>query len=110
MISFTTWILSALAIGITAYILPGVEATIGGALIAAIVIALLNTFIKPLIVLVTLPINILTLGLFTLIINAFIIMLASFLVPGFGVANFLTAVLYSIVLMIVQIIIFAIVK
>ena len=110
MISFTTWILSALAIGITAFILPGVEATAIGTLIAAIVIAFLNVFIKPLIVLLTLPINILTLGLFTIVINALIIMLASSIVPGFAVSGFLIAIVCSLVLAIVQVIVFSLIK
>lgn len=110
MISFTTWILSALAIGITAFILPDVEATLVGALIAAIVIAFLNIFIKPLIIFLTLPINVLTLGLFTIVINAFIIMIAGYLVPGFGVQGFVTAVICSIVLAVVQIVLFSVVK
>lgn len=110
MMSFTTWILSALAIGITAYVLPGVEATAVGALIAAIVIAFLNIFIKPLIVFLTLPINIVTLGLFTIVINAVIVMLAGMIVPGFGVQGFVTAVICSIVLAVVQMILFSVVK
>ena len=110
MISFTTWILSALAIGITAFLLPGAAVTPIGALIAAIVIAFLNIFIKPLILVLTLPINVVTLGLFTLVINALIIMLASSLVPGFGVSGFLSALVFSIVLTLVQILVFSLVK
>lgn len=97
------WLLSALAITITTYLLPGVS--ISGffpALVTAIVIGLINTFIKPIFIIFTLPLNILTLGLFTLVINALLIMLASAIVPGFVVANFGWALLFSIVLFFVN--------
>lgn len=97
------WLLSALAIMVAAYLLPGVS--ISGffpALVAAVVIGLINTFIKPVLIILTLPINILTLGLFTLVINALLIMLASALVPGFAVAGFGWALLFSIVLFFVN--------
>ncbi|MCX6796945.1 MAG: phage holin family protein [Candidatus Doudnabacteria bacterium] len=93
------WLLSALAIMVAAYLLPGVK--IDGffpAMVAAVVIGLINAFIKPILIILTLPINILTLGLFTLIINAFLVMLASALVPGFHVTGFGWAILFSIVL------------
>lgn len=97
------WLLSALAIMVAAYLLPGVK--IDGffpAMVAAVVIGLINAFIKPILIILTLPINILTLGLFTLIINAFLVMLASALVPGFHVAGFGWAILFSIVLFFVN--------
>lgn len=72
------------------------------ALLVALVLGLLNVFIKPLFVILTLPINILTLGLFTLVINAVIIMMVSALVPGFKVDGFWNAMLFSIVLSIVM--------
>ena len=97
------WFLSALAIMVAAYLLPGVQITgFFPALVAALVIGLINTFIKPFLIILTLPINILTLGLFTLVINAFLIMLASSLVPGFAVAGFGWAILFSIVLFFVN--------
>lgn len=97
------WIVSAVAVIITAYILPGV--TVSGflsALVVAIIIGLLNAFIKPVLLILTLPINILTLGLFTFVINAIIIMLASYFSPGFEVDGFLWALVFSIVLSIVS--------
>lgn len=97
------WLLSALAIMVAAYLLPGVK--IDGffaGLVAAVVIGLINTFIKPVLIILTLPINILTLGLFTLVINALLIMLASSLVPGFQVAGFGWALLFSILLFFVN--------
>lgn len=97
------WLLSALAIMVAAYLLPGVK--IDGffaGLVAAVVIGLINTFIKPIFIILTLPINILTLGLFTLVINALLIMLASSLVPGFHVAGFGWALVFSILLFFVN--------
>ena len=97
------WLLSALAIMVAAYLLPGVHlAGFFPALVAAVVIGLVNTFIKPVLIILTLPINILTLGLFTLVINALLIMLASALVPGFTVDGFGWAILFSIVLFFVN--------
>lgn len=96
-------IVSVIAIGISAYILPGV--TIAGfvpALVVVVVLAAINLVIKPIIVLLTLPINILTLGLFSLVINAGLVMLASAIVPGFSVAGFWSAFLFAIVLAVVN--------
>ncbi|MCX6797740.1 MAG: phage holin family protein [Candidatus Falkowbacteria bacterium] len=97
------WLISAVAILIAAYIIPGVKvAGVWTALILAAVLGLLNISIKPLLILLTLPINILTLGLFTLVINALVIMLASSIVKGFSVGGFINALLFSIVLTIIQ--------
>ena len=93
------WLIFSLAIIIAAYILPGV--TVSGflaAFVTALVLGFINTFIKPIIVILTLPINILTLGLFYLVINTLLIMLASAIVPGFAVASFWWAALFGIVL------------
>lgn len=99
---FINWIVMALAVLLCAYIIPGVTLSgFGAALLAALVLGLLNIFIKPLLILLTLPINILTLGLFTLVINALMIMLVSAIVPGFKVEGFWTAFFFSIVLSIV---------
>src|ERR1051325_3026076 len=96
------WLVSTLAIAITAYLLPGVSISgFGAALVAALVLGLINAFLRPLILVLTLPINILTLGLFTFVINALLVMLAGAIVPGFKVKNFWWALLFSIVLTIV---------
>lgn len=88
-----------IAVFVAANILPGVTVSgFGTALIAAVVIGLLNTFIKPLLIFLTLPINLLTLGLFTLVINAGIIMMVPYIVSGFKVNGFWYALLFSIVL------------
>ena len=96
-------LVNSLAILITAYLLPGVQ--LDGflpALITAIVLGLINTFVKPVLVILTLPITILTLGLFLLVINAVVILLTSALVPGFYVNGFWWALLFSLVLSIVN--------
>ncbi len=81
------------------YLLPGITIdSFVTALILAIVLAILNTLVKPLLVLFTLPITIITLGLFLLVINALIILLADKLVDGFHTEGFWTALLFSIVL------------
>ncbi len=96
-------IASMVSVGISAYVLPGVRVTgVIPALLAAVVLGLVNAFIKPLITLLTLPINFLTLGLFSLVINAVLILLVAAIVPGFEVDNFLAALLFSVVLSIVS--------
>ena len=100
-------ILSAIAVFVSAYVLPGVK--IDGfvtALVVAILLAVVNTFIKPLVLLLTLPINILTLGLFSLIINALMVMLVAAIVPGFHVNGILWALVFSIVLSLVSSVIY----
>ena len=99
---FLHWLISAVAIGIAAYIVPGVTIDPISALIAAVVLGALNLFIRPIIVVLTLPINVVTLGLFSLVINASLVLLATYLVPGFAVAGFWTAVLFAIVLSVVN--------
>ena len=99
---FFHWFISALAIGIASYLVPGVTITPMGALIAAVVLGALNMFIRPILIILTLPINILTLGLFSLVINALLVLLASTVVPGFAVVGFWTALLFALVLSIVN--------
>lgn len=90
-------IATAIAVVIGAYILPGVdvEDSVITVIILAVVLALLNTFLKPLLVFLTLPATIITLGLFLLVINALIILAADWLVDGFEVRNFWWALLFS---------------
>ncbi|RJR30858.1 phage holin family protein [Candidatus Parcubacteria bacterium] len=93
------WLIFTFAIIIAAYLLPGVTVNnFIAALIAALILGLINAVIKPILLVLTLPINILTLGLFTLVINAVLILLASWIVPGFNVAGFWQALLFGIVL------------
>ncbi len=97
------WLLSALAILIAAFILPGVMVSgIFTALVLAAALGLINAVLKPVLVILTLPINILTLGLFTLVIDAVLIILAAQIVQGFRVDGFLSAILFAVVLAIVS--------
>lgn len=97
------WLLSALAIIAAAYILPGVHVQdFLTALVLAIVLGIINAILKPILVMLTLPITLVTLGLFTLVINALLVLLATLIVPGFQVDNFLWALLFSIVLSLVN--------
>lgn len=99
---FFHWLLSALAIVIAAYLVPGVTVTLPGAVVAAIVLGALNLFIRPILLFIALPITIITLGLFSLVVNALLVMLASSVVPGFSIAGFWTAFLFAIVLAVVN--------
>lgn len=97
------FILSAIAVVIISKLLPGVEVVdYLTALIVAVVLAVLNLFVRPLLVLLTLPATILTLGLFLLVINGLIILLAGHLINGFQVSSIWTAILFSILLTILQ--------
>jgi len=92
-------LISMLGVGITAYLLPGV--VVEGwqaALMTAILLGVVNTVIKPILVILTLPVTILTLGLFYLVINALMVLLVSNIVPGFEVGGLLSAFLFSVVL------------
>ena len=100
---FINLIVNGLAVLISAYILPGVKIdSYFTALVVAVVLGIVNTLLKPILLLVTLPINILSLGLFTFVINAFLILLVSNLVPGFYVSSFWWALLFSLVLSLVN--------
>lgn len=105
------WVVHAFAIYIVARILPGIYlADFQSALIAALVIGLVNTLFKPIFVILTLPITILTLGLFSLVVNAVLLMLASALTPGFKVDSFWTALIGSILLSIINMLLGAFTK
>lgn len=96
------WILNAVALLIVAYILPGIAvASFGSALIAALVLGLVNTLVKPILVLLTLPVTIVTLGLFLLVINALVFWFVGSILKGFQVNGFwwamLGALVYSII-------------
>ena len=97
------FLVSALAILITAYILPGVHVSgFFTALVLAVVLGAINLILRPLLIMLTLPLSIITLGLFVFVINGCLILLASYIVPGFVVAGFWSAVLFGIVLAIVN--------
>jgi len=97
------WMVSGMAIVITAYLLPGVRLSgLFAALVTALVLGFINAFIKPLLTLLTLPLTVLTLGLFALVINALLIILTSKIVPGFQVQGFWWAMAFSLVLAVVN--------
>ncbi len=88
------WLTTAAALGVTAWILPGVRVDSLAALaVSALVLGFVNAIVRPLLVLLTLPFTVLTLGLFYFVVNGIPFGLAAFLVPGFSVASFFTAVL-----------------
>ena len=93
------WLISTASLLIVAYLIPGIKVTgLGTALIASIVIGLVNATIGFFLKLITLPLSILTLGIFWLVINALMLQLASMLVPGFIVESFWSAFFGAIVL------------
>jgi putative membrane protein len=95
-------LLTAVAVFVASYFLDGVHIdTIQTTVIVALVLALLNTFVRPILVFFTLPITIVTLGLFLLIINIIIIKLADYFVPGFKVDGWLDALLFSLIVSVV---------
>ncbi|WOD42130.1 phage holin family protein [Hwangdonia lutea] len=104
-------LLNAVAVFILAHLLSGVHVDgYTGALIVAVVLSVLNLLVKPILVIFTLPATILTLGLFLLVINAIIILLASNLVGGFSVDGFWWALLFSILLSILESILHSVIK
>lgn len=106
-----TWLASALAILLSAWLAPGVYISgLGTALIAAVVLGAINAIIRPILIILTLPINILTLGLFTLIINASMVSLAAAILSGLSIASFWTALLFSIILTLINWIIEGLIK
>ena len=96
-------LLSTLAVGVTAYILPGVHVSgFWAALVAAVVLGIVNALILPLLLFITLPINVLSLGLFTFVIIGALVMLVTAIVPGFQIDNFGWAMVFAVVLAIIN--------
>ena len=96
------WLLNTLALAAVAYLMPSMSiASPGAALVAALVLGLVNTLIRPVLVLLTLPVTVLTLGLFIFVINGLLFWAVGSLVPGFHVAGFWSgvfgAILFSVV-------------
>ena len=93
------FLLNGLAVVATAYLLPHVDVDgYGTALIVALILAIANVIVKPVLIVLTIPITILTLGLFLLVINALIILLVDYVVSGFFVDGFWWALLFSLIL------------
>lgn len=99
---FSHLIVSTLAIIVATYIIPGATVTLASAIVLAIVLGIINVFIKPFVKLIALPITIVTLGVFSLVINALFILLAAKIVPDFHVTGFWTAFWFSIVLSLIN--------
>ena len=96
------WLTLTLAVIVTAYLLDGIRISgFFSAVFAAATLATLNTFLRPVILVLTLPINVLTLGLFTFVINAVLLKMASVVIPGFDVIGFWPAVWGSLLISIV---------
>ena len=97
------WIVSAMVIFTVAYVIPGVHVTsFTTALVVALVLGILNAIVKPILVVLTLPITIITLGIFYLILNAILIVVASKIVPGFIIDSFFSAFIFGLILSIVN--------
>jgi putative membrane protein len=93
------FLLNGLAVVLTAYLLPGVTVEdYWSALLVALVLSLANIFVKPILIILTIPITLVTLGLFLLVINALIILMVDYFVPGFFVDGFWWALLFSLIL------------
>lgn len=104
-------LLTAVAVVILAKVLPGVEVDgYVSAIIVAVVLAILRLIVKPILIVLTLPVTIVTLGLFLLIINAFIILMADYFIDGFAVRNIWWALLFSLLLSFLQSIFHSFVK
>jgi putative membrane protein len=100
------WGLSASALLFVAYVYSGVEVTsFTSALLAAFVIGLLNTVVRPVLVVLTLPVTVLTLGLFLFVINALVFWAAAAVLDGFGVRNFVAALIGSLLYTLIGVII-----
>lgn len=96
-------LLTALAAYLSAKITPGVSiASYWSAIIVAIVLTLLNVFVKPILTFISIPVTVLTLGLFMLVINAVVILLASYLIGSFHVNDFWAALLFSVIFSVIS--------
>ncbi len=97
------WVIATIAILVAAYLIPGIRVdSIGAALIGAAILGILNAVVKPILVILTLPITLLTLGLFLFVINALMFLLAGSLLSGFHVQSFWPALLGSLVVTVVS--------
>ena len=104
-------LISTIIVLLLSYLMTGVQVDkISTAIIVALVLGLLNTFLKPILVFFTFPITIFTLGLFLLVINAGMVLLCDKLVDGFDVATFLTAIIFSVLMSISQWVLYSFIK
>ena len=101
--SLLNWLISACALLLTAYVVPGFRVrNFGGALIAALVIGLLNVFVRPFLAFIAFPMTILTLGFFTFVVNAVILKMCAYLLEDFDIDGWFAAILGAIVLAFLQ--------
>lgn len=97
------WLILSFAIMVAAYLFKGIHVTgFGAALFAALILGILNAFFRPILLILTLPINVLTLGLFTFVINALLLMMTSGVIGGLVVEGFGSALLGSLIISLVS--------
>ncbi len=97
------WLVTTIAILVAAYIIPGIRIdSLGAALVGAAILGILNAVLRPILVILTFPITLITLGLFLFVLNALIFLLAGSLLDGFNVRSFWSALLGSLVVSIVS--------
>jgi putative membrane protein len=94
----TRWLIITVAILIASKLVPGINVDLNTAVIAACVLGLINVFIRPVLVFLTLPLSVITLGVFYFFINALLLMLVAHIVPGFKVDGFFSAFLGSLII------------
>jgi putative membrane protein len=104
------WILNVVGIILIAYIIDGFNVTAVGAIFGSIILGLVNATIRPVLLILTLPLNLLTLGLFTLVINGLMLWLVSLVIKGFDFTSFGAAILTALLLMVVSAVISYFVK
>ena len=104
------WGLNIAGIILTAYLVKGFEVTFLAAIFGFILLGLINATIRPVLIMLTLPINFITLGLFTLVINGLMLWLVSAVIRGFNIANFWVAILSAFIIMIISSVISFLIK
>ncbi|MBA2403695.1 MAG: phage holin family protein [Bdellovibrionales bacterium] len=101
------WLLSALGIYLTSRVVKGFEvASFGSAMFASLIVGFLNMILRPLLLLLTLPVNILTLGLFTFVVNAMVLRLAAGMLKNFNIKGWGPAIIGAVILALINILIF----
>ncbi len=105
------WAINAVALYLTTYLVPGIRVTdFGGAVVAALVLGIVNAVIRPFVLLLTLPLNILTLGIFTFVVNAIMLYIVAGVTHRVRIDSFLSAFLGAIVLSVISFILSQLVK
>ncbi len=103
------WILSAAALLLTSYLVKGFEVkSFGSAMFASLVVGLLNMVLRPLLLILTLPVNILTLGLFTFVVNAIVLRMAAGLLKNFNITGWIPAIFGAVILALINVLMFSI--